>query len=262
MAHLYGRSAMNRWVRATTLTLIALTVIGARGCNDEDDGQPAQPPPAPVIIRVDPPASLAGFPAGTDPDHVRECLEATQGWAEELLRTLGWSMDGKTLTITLAPLGPGVGAETTPDPADPAGIVIKLNPRVCEWLEARRRRVLAHELDHARNMDDPANGDGTKSRRQLRAEMEAADRALRNQPPDASAAERLRALLEQLRTQIAYLEAQIREETRAYGAADDYAEDVGLPDEELEENRREGERAIEELRREVARLRAMLDRYD
>lgn len=232
----------------------ALTAGFATACQDENPPQPATP--APPSIRVDVEVSLAGVP-DNQLKTIRTCLEEIQKLMPDLIRSLGWNLEGKTITIKLENLGASDGAETLPG-ADANSIVIRLSRRICGWQESLRRRVLAHELDHARTLDDPTHGDGTKTRRQLRAEAEAANRAMNNSPANATTQERIRLKREQLRTEIAYLKARIREEERAYTATDTYGPGLGIAEGDLTENRAEKARALQEMQRELEKLQKTL----
>jgi hypothetical protein len=70
--------------------------------------------------------------------------------------------------------------------------------------------------------------------------------------------EMIRRKREQVRTELEYLEARIREEERAYTAADTYGQGQGVEEKDLAENRAEKERVLKEMRAEAEKLRKTL----
>lgn len=250
MAAMPGR--MFKW-----MTVVSCAVVFFAGCKDDE---PAPPPPAPPpVIQSDLEGSMKGVPEDRRAA-VRACLDDIEKLLREIMAGQKWDLSGRTITIRLENTGPDTGGETLPG-ADAGAIVMKISRAFCDWPASLRRMVLAHELDHARVMDDPVYGDGNKTRRQLRAEQDATDRALRGLPADTSSEVRLKHLQESLRAQIAQLEARIREEERAYAAADSYGPGLGVSEDDLKRNRANKDRVIEGLRQELEKLRGMLKKY-
>lgn len=236
------RSGMRR------TAVMAICVIGLLAACQED--QPAAPaPPKLPVIQPDIESTLKGVPEAKHAA-VRECLDALQKLMQEIISRQKWDLSGKTIVVRFDNMGSETGGETLPGTGADT-VLIKISSAFCEWPESLRRMVVAHELDHARVIDDPAHGDGKKTTRQLRSELEAADRALRSLPPGTATDVRLKLLREELHAEIAQLEAKIREEERAYTAADTYGPGLGVSEDDLKNNRAQKEQALDKLRREL-----------
>jgi hypothetical protein len=236
-------------LRGLAIAILMVFTLG-QGCEDDP------PPPQPPQVRPDIEGSLAGVP-NEGQERIRTCLDELARLLPELVRQMGWNLEGKTITVRLADMGPNIGAETLPG-AEANSVVITFSRRFCDWSASKRRMALAHELDHARTLDDPAFGDQTKSRRTLRADAVEAERVMNTTPAGTPTDEMIRRKREQVRTELEYLEARIREEERAYTAADTYGQGQGVEEKDLAENRAEKERVLKEMRAEAEKLRKTL----
>jgi hypothetical protein len=141
---------------------------------------------SPPAIEADLETSLTDIPDGQQ-ERIRSCLDEIRRLMQQTIDALQWDFAGKTVTISLQRLGANTGAETLPG-AEAGSVVMRLSRSICDWPVSRRRMVVAHELDHVRTMDDPAAGDGIRSRRALRAALDAATQAVDNPPPGRKAA--------------------------------------------------------------------------
>lgn len=229
MLNIRGRT----W-RPLATALLAAAILA--GC------QSAGPP----AIEADLETSLSDVPDGQQ-ERIRSCLDEIRKLMQETMAALQWDLAGRTVTISLRRLGANTGAETLPG-AEAGHVVMRLSRSICDWPVSRRRMVIAHELDHARTMDDPAAGDGTRSRRELRAALNAATQAMDNPPPGTDNEDLKRLKREQLRAEIADLEAKIREEERAYAATDSYGPGLGIDEADLIGNRKQRPLALDTLR--------------
>lgn len=212
--------------------------------------------PAAPAIEADLEASLTDVPDGRQ-GAIRNCLDEIRKLMQETVAALEWDLAGKTVTISLQRLGANTGAETLPG-AEAGNVVMRLARNICDWPVSRRRMVIAHELDHARTMDDPAAGDGSRSRRELRAALNAATQAMDNAPPGTDNEELKRLKREQVRAEIADLEAKIREEERTYTAADSYGPGLGIDEADLSGNRKQKPLALDTLRKVLEARRKLL----
>ena len=93
---------------------------------------------------------------------------------------------------------------------------------------------------------------GPKSRRDLRIDLDNAIFNVTNNPPSALLTKR------ELQAEVAYLTAQIAEETRVYNNLANYAGQLGIPNAEVQVNAQDMARALQELRTDLQKAQAAL----
>ena len=194
-------------------------------------------------VRLDPEVTSGGLTTQEYSTRIFEVLwiTETKKLMEEITETLQWDLSGKTIKLELTDIPGPTGAGTLPDPADPNGIILKVEWDICIWSKSKRRRILAHELDHMRTLDDQPPGGG-KTRRELRTDLDNANYNIKHNRSSATLTKR------HLEAFIPYVQGQIVEETRAYNNSNQYGTQLGLEAQDLQENQNMMQLELRELR--------------
>ena len=188
----------------------------------------------------------------------KECLKKLEKRIEDVTKKLGVDLKGKTITIKLDPTLAAT-AETKPDLSNPNGVVVRINPSVCNLTDETANRVVGHELGHVVDLTSSP----PSPTRVLYDELIRADDALKAGMADPQTAQKKKVELKKaaLVAEWKYRRQLRADEERTYDKTPGQQAKLGLSDAEIARNAADKARALADIDQEMRNLEATLKTF-